>query len=472
MNSTLCIKAPLRLGGTENRLMTQAIVESSHVWNDCLAEAKDHHIATGKLIGKYELQKKIKHRAFAVLPSQSVQSVCSSYAEARTAAFEARKKGFRNKLPYRQKDNFPATWKGVAFAVTADGTIGFGRSVVNKKIQPWFFGAVDPIGFAGIDIATISEITVTRSKGQFFVNMPYKRPVPDLAFESPDLQVMKGHTTVAADPGEINIVAMVASNGQSCQISGRGLRSAKRFRNKEMGKLATMQKRCTKGSRRFNRLQKAKTELSAKTDRITRYHMHCTTKKVAAFCADVDAKVLVVGNIEGIQRHRKKGKRRRSKKHNQKMSQWGFGLFNSLAAYKLLLIGCLLAKQTEEFTTQACPACTRLNKPAGRVYRCRCGYTKPRDIHGACNQLSKWVHGTFVPVELAAPITYLRSIDKEAFRRKAEIVRDRSRSVEPRQTGTEKSVPGMLPVRTRKSQRWIKTPRVSLNREPRLAQAA
>ncbi|MHB1654481.1 MAG: zinc ribbon domain-containing protein [Desulfitobacteriaceae bacterium] len=78
---------------------------------------------------------------------------------------------------------------------------------------------------------------------------------------------------------------------------------------------------------------------------------------------------------------------------NQRLSQWSFGLLLSYLTYKLLVEGITLTTIDESYTTQTCPVCGRRKKVSGRIYKCSCGYTLHRDLHGARNILSKHQYG-------------------------------------------------------------------------------
>jgi len=103
-------------------------------------------------------------------------------------------------------------------------------------------------------------------------------------------------------------------------------------------------------------------------------------------------------------------KKRRSRKQNQRMSQWSFGLLFAYLEYKLAEKGIKLKKVDESYTTQTCPVCNRRKKPSGRTYRCKCGYESHRDVHGAFNILAKSKYGKIGVYDLTIPerLMYLR----------------------------------------------------------------
>ncbi|MDA8211428.1 MAG: transposase, partial [Clostridia bacterium] len=143
--------------------------------------------------------------------------------------------------------------------------------------------------------------------------------------------------------------------------------------------------------------------------------LHKMSRKFAAWADEQQVKTVVVGDVEGVQRNtssRKKDnpkKKRRTRQQNQRLSQWPFGLLIMLLSYKLASLGIELTKIDESYTTQTCPVCGRKKKVAGRTYKCYCGYSMHRDIHGARNILAKHKYGEIRAFDWEIDkITYLR----------------------------------------------------------------
>jgi putative transposase len=129
------------------------------------------------------------------------------------------------------------------------------------------------------------------------------------------------------------------------------------------------------------------------------------------WCSEQQIKHVVIGDVEGVQRYTSKRNKRRKKKRrkdvNQKHSNWSFGKVQQQLKYKLEEKGITLSKENEAFTSQTCPVCGKRNKTKTRNYKCSCGYTQHRDVHGASNILSKHLHKRFQQM-MIANITYLR----------------------------------------------------------------
>ncbi|MBN2259464.1 MAG: hypothetical protein JW702_02915 [Clostridiales bacterium] len=51
------------------------------------------------------------------MSSQSVQAVAHKYLFARDAAYKARKKGLKNKYPYKSKKHFNTKWANNGFTI-------------------------------------------------------------------------------------------------------------------------------------------------------------------------------------------------------------------------------------------------------------------------------------------------------------------------------------------------------------------
>ena len=122
-------------------------------------------------------------------------------------------------------------------------------------------------------------------------------------------------------------------------------------------------------------------------------------------------KHVYIGDVEGVQRNtRKNKKKRKSRNVNQKLSNWNFGLLVRYLEYKLKLKGIEVEKISEAYSTQTCPVCGQRHKSTGRNYRCKCGYTAHRDIHGAMNILS---------LGLYKDIRYITDVNKTKYLRSA-----------------------------------------------------
>jgi putative transposase len=349
------------------------------------------------------------------LHSQSIQAVCHKYLDARHAAHQARLAGYSNRYPYKQKHYFPTKWVQDAFHFDEHGLLELSMGTWERKRQPPLKVRLHKEAMQKITPLQLKEIELVWDNGLW------------LAFSYNDglaCQENKNQEVAVVDFGEIHSLAAVSTAGDSLIITGRELRATKRLRNKKHKELSQKMARLKPGSRRFRKLKRAKRKISAKANARQRDLLHKASKQFVSWVEEKGIGEVVVGDVEGVQRNTSRRhknnpqKKRRSRKVNQKISQWPFGQLWEYLSYKLAMIGVLLFKINEAYTSQTCPVCKRRKKVSGRNYRCHCGYEAHRDLHGARNILSKHLYGEIrdTGIELN-PMKYLRPTQVESSRR-------------------------------------------------------
>ena len=372
---------------------------SAMVWNDCLKHARTHHQQTGRWIHLNELQPLTRKQY--TLHSQSIQSVQERYLQARTNAWKARQKGCTSiRYPYKEKKHYPTRWKKDGFRVHPNGFIELKMCLMNGKRTPPI-----RVKLAHLPEGQIKEIELIWDR-KLMLAVSYE--------DGRQPKENNGQGTAAIDMGEIHGIASLADNGQALIITSRKLRSQKRLRNKKYAELQKKLSRCQKGSRRWKKLRRALGKTQQKTQRQQRDILHKTSFQFVRWAEANQIKEVVVGDVEGVQRNTKAHKKNPKKKHrsrrvNQKLSQWPFGILLMYLTYKLTAAGIDLNRIDESYTTQTCPVCNRKKKISGRTYRCHCGYNEHRDIHGAKNILAKHKYGEIKDLGIpTSKITYLR----------------------------------------------------------------
>ena len=363
---------------------------SATVWNDVLVIAKNYHLQYGKWINKTELQKALKQKY--PLPSQSIQAVAHKYLFARNSAYEIRRKGLpQSKYPYKKKKNFNTKWVDKAFTIHPNGKIELHMGIQNGKRQKPIV-----VYIKDIPLYPVREIELIYNR----------RLMLCLIYDDGAVAPINNYSDLASvDLGEIHSISAYHQNGNTLVISGRKMRSIHQFRNKKIAELQRKMGKCQKGSRQWKKYNRALRFILSKSEEQLRGMEHKTSKQFVDWCVKNQTKKVIVGNVEGVQRNTKKKK---SKKTNQKLSNWRFGKLQQYMEYKLKVQGMEMQKVDESYTTQTCPVCSRRKKPSGRIYRCKCGYECHRDIHGARNIMSKYLYQDIRYVGDLAEIKYLR----------------------------------------------------------------
>jgi putative transposase len=209
---------------------------------------------------------------------------------------------------------------------------------------------------------------------------------------STPVPIEKG-ASAAIDMGEIHPVA-ITDGEEVCIVSCRALRSVAQQTNKELAEIARKRSRCQKGSRRFKRLNRARTCLRARQKRRRRDLEHKISRATLDWCREKGVDTLYVGDVREVA-DKTKVEKRLGRETRQKVSNWPHGAIRRYLGYKAEAAGISVHDRVPEaYTSQTCIVCGTRHKPKGRVYRCStCGLIFPRDGVGAANILSRALHG-------------------------------------------------------------------------------
>jgi len=371
-----------RLGGlapsTRQRLQA-AQREAARVWNLCRELHQDASLGHQPWPGRDALQLATKGGQF-VLHSQSIQMVCHQFLANVQTTRQLKPTHPRMRYPYKPKTYMTVQWPAQAVARQGKRLIlpmGRGRKALRFRLDlPARIGAVSLVWHGGYELHMVV-------------------PAP-VAAEAP------GAAQATIDLGEIHLAAVTTTSGQALIVSGRGIRSLKRRHNQSLGQLQRKQARCTKGSRRWRKLQWAKARLRARTERQVRDRRHKATRQVVRLLQHEGVQVVFIGDPHGV-RGKDAGRH-----HNQRMSQWEYGKDKAYLQQKCRRAGILSFTGSERGTSSRCPTCQRRQKVHGRTWMCKnpqCRFRGHRDIVGSMN-----MHRLAFGHAIAYPsrITYLR----------------------------------------------------------------
>lgn len=359
---------------------------SALVWNKILELQRERFRSKG------DLQKMLK--GLYPINSQSVQAVTDKYCAACLAAKSARDNGLTAKYPWRRKRNFPTTWK-------ADGFKHIGKllklslgTFADKRQKPI------EIKLPSSTIESIKRGKVQQISLIWDGRLKLTIVIDDGKKSAPAVQSDK---FCGIDLGEIHSIAAFESGGNSLIITGRLLHSVKQYQLKKLAEFAGKLSKCKKNSRRYKKLRRAQRRMLQKTNAQIRDLNHKITRFFVTWAVENKVAKVFVGNSEGVQR------KKRRKIVSQKLSRWNFGKHLEYLTYKLASVGISLEKISEAYSTQTCPVCGRRHKCSNRNYRCSCGYSAHRDIHGARNILSLGLNGRICITTPIKEQKYLRT---------------------------------------------------------------
>ena len=356
-----------------------AQMEAARVWNVCRELHQAARLGQQPWPDRHTLQRATKGGQFT-LHSQSIQMVCHQFLANVETTRQLKPTHPHMRYPYKPKQYMPVQWPAQAVARQGKRLIlpmGRGRKALSFRLElPARIGGVSLVWHGAYELHVV---------------------VPAPAAPEPP-----GTAQATIDLGEIHLAAVTTSTGQGLVVSGRGIRSLKRRHNRSLGQLQRKQVRCTRGSRRFRRLQRAKARLRARTERQVRDRRHKATRQVVRFLQQEGVQTVFIGDPHGVR------EQRTGRHHHQRMSQWEYGKDKDYLQQKCARAGIMSFTGSERGTSSRCPSCQRRQKVRGRNWVCQnpqCRFAGHRDIVGSLN-MHQLAFGH--PIAYPSPITYLR----------------------------------------------------------------
>ena len=359
---------------------------SAFIWNKILELQRE------KLRSKNELQKALK--GLYPINSQSVQAVTDKYYAACLATKSAKDNGLANKYPWRRKRNFPTTWKADSFKLTGNHL---------KLSLGMFAGKRQPPIEVKLPNSTLESIRRGKVQQISLIWDGWLKLAIVIEDGKENAPAVPSDVTCGIDLGEIHSIAGFESDGKAIIITGRLLRSVKQYQLKKLAEFDKKLSKCKANSRRTKKLRRAKRRMLQKTNARIQDLNHKITRSFVTWAIENKVSKVYVGNPEGVQR------KKRRRVVSQKLSRWNFGKHMEYLSYKLSAVGISIEKISEAYSTQTCPQCGRRHKCSSRNYRCTCGYTAHRDIHGARNILSLGLNGRICITTPINSTKYLRT---------------------------------------------------------------
>jgi len=240
------------LSPTLFRRLKAAQMEAARVWNRCMELHKEARMTHVPWPGAMDLHHLTRGR-FA-LNAQAVQQVTRAFLGTIETTRKLRREHpeMRMKYPWRIKTFYPVKWPA--------------QAVHREKGR-----VVLPMGKGHASLVLPLHLPENAGACTLVWNRGFELHV---CIEIPQAEKAPGAVKATVDLGEIHLAAVTTSTGQALIVTGRGIRSLKRQRSKQLGQLAKKQSRCRKHSRRWKKLQRAKNKICRRSERRVRDLRH------------------------------------------------------------------------------------------------------------------------------------------------------------------------------------------------------
>lgn len=208
------------------------ICSESHKLTNCgIYYARQLYFKTGKLIGKYDLEKEYKaNKHYQVLHSQAAQQILRSVAESFKSFKELNKKYNKGELHFKPK--LPKYRKGNGYALVtypkqALKLVGENIKIpLGNTVKRWFkldsFLLPMP---SNLKFADIKELRILPRNQCFYAEFVYEQ-------ESAKPLELNQQYALAIDPGINNWLSCVSNIGTSFIVDGRKVKSLNQWYNK------------------------------------------------------------------------------------------------------------------------------------------------------------------------------------------------------------------------------------------------
>lgn len=219
------------------KAVLEFICSESHKLTNCgIYYARQLYFKTGKLIGKYDLEKEYKtNKHYQVLYSQAAQQILRSVAESFKSFKELDKKYSKGELHF--KPRLPKYRKGAGYALVTYPKQALrlvGNSIkipLGTTVKRWFkldsFTITMP---SNRQFADIKELRILPRNQCFYAEFVYEKESTPRAYVNPS-------NALAIDPGINNWLSCVSNVGTSFIVDGRKVKSLNQWYNKRVSVL-------------------------------------------------------------------------------------------------------------------------------------------------------------------------------------------------------------------------------------------
>ena len=257
------------------------------------------------------------------LHSHTKQAVVDDLLDAVVTSRTNRKAGLRVRAPHRLKAYRPLSFtRGFGWRVTPQGRLGlsFGRG--RARIVLPLPVLADPATGLDVPPADWGELRLCWDRDG-------RRWALHIAVPTQPAPALDPARVMGVDEGIINPMTIAVATPQGFDvtvINGRHARSVKHRRNTAVAHLARLQSKCTKGSRRWVKLDKARKKARFAAANGLRNVDHQVWRKVADLAVAHDTGTIILGDVRGIERGTAQAERRRAGRHQRRrLSQWSRG---------------------------------------------------------------------------------------------------------------------------------------------------
>ena len=379
----LTLKAKIVCSENTEAILRDCLYSSTKLYNGLIYHLREEY----EINGKVNLSDSHLNALTKTLPrsrnlfSQSVQQVWKEVRWAYRSFFALKKNGKTKTRPpgFRKRTTLsPIRYVQHGFRIfRKNGSTYLALSLGNSRPDGVKKITVKLYHRPGIrfDKVKCLQITYDTKNGSFEAR---------LVMEAQPKAKAPGSGKVAVDLGETHLLACIFSDGSQYLISGRLIKSIRRYWQKVRRKVKPPSQLNPKMSRRYRQIQrKEKNTIS--------HLLHIVSKNFVQLCVEKDVSEIAIGYPKNIREYLDQGRYL-----NQRLHAWPFAKLIEYIHYKAQLEGIKVYLVDEANTSQTCPICGLTNKKNRKSrgnFECeKCGISSHADLVGAINIYQRAYH--------------------------------------------------------------------------------
>ena len=238
-------------------------------------------------------------------------------------------------------------------------------------------------GMPSVDYTTLSvkEVKLKFANGKYLLDLSTENTVAEPSKIEADNKVL------AIDLGIKNLVNGIDNDGRWITLPNKAKKVNEYFR-KQISSVQSRMDKCTKGSKRYNRLRKVKKRLYRRRDAQTKQALHIQSKKLA----NMNYKTIVVGDLT-VKKLMGKGSNKFAKT-SRSFAETSIATFMEFLTYKCQARNTEVETIGEQWTTQQNCLTGKLFKEkvelSDRTVRLNDSIEIDRDLNAAINILKRY----------------------------------------------------------------------------------
>lgn len=363
----------------QERQITDLSLARNTLYNVLIDIEEQSYRETGKIKTEFDLDRDITrirkdNELVSRLNSKACQRVAKEVYSSYKSFFNLIKKDKSAKPPH--KNEMPEKFHTVVWNQT--GWRFIDKNTIRLNGITLLFKGMPNVDYASM---TVKEVKLKCINNKYLLDLGVENVVKERD------RIVVDNKVLAIDLGIKNLVNGIDNEGNWITLPNKAKKVNQYFR-KQIGEVQSKMQKCTKGSRRYNKLRRTKKKLYARKNAQVKQTLHIQGKKLA----NMDYKTIVVGDLS-VKKLMEKGSNK-LRKTSRSFSESSIATFMEYLTYKCQARNTEVMTINEQWTTQQNCLTGKLFKDKIELYqravKLNDSIEIDRDLNAAINILKRY----------------------------------------------------------------------------------